>query len=237
MDNITARRVNDAECASSLGETPHSGATKHRIMVVDDHPIVREGMKQLTNAQPDLELCCETDHAAGAPAMVLSYAPALVICDISLVDDAGLDLIEVLRCAYPNLGLLAMSQHDEVVYAERALRAGANGYLMKREATATILRAIRMVIGGEIYLSNAMNRKLALGLINPLAKLHSPLAELSVREAEVLRLLGQGFSTRRISEKLNRSIKTVESHRANLKAKLNIDSGTDLVHFAFKTAS
>lgn len=206
-------------------------------MMVDDHPIVREGMSLFLNAQPDLHLCCEASNALEALELMPLCNPALVIVDVSLKQESGLDLIKALRRHYPSVALLAMSQHDEAIFAERALRAGANGYLMKQEATGKILSAIRLVLAGDVYLSNAMHTQLSRRFMSPATASASPVAGLSEREFEILHLLGLGFSTRQIAEKLNRSIKTVETHRASLKEKLKLDSGTDLAHFAFQMAS
>lgn len=200
--------------------------------MVDDHPIVREGMAMFLNAQADLHMCCEAGNAADALNGFSIWNPALAIVDISLDKDSGLDLIKVLRRRSSTLGLLAMSLHDESIYAERALRAGANGYLMKHEATANILVAVREVLSGGIYLSEAMHRRLAQQLAAPDESSNSPIAGLSGREFEILHLLGLGFGTRQISEKLNRSVKTIEAHRASLKFKLKLKSGADLVRFA-----
>ena len=218
-------------------ETLQAGVVKSRIMMVDDHPIVREGMALFLNAQPDLHLCCEAGNALEALERMPSCNPALVIVDVSLKQDSGLELLKALRRRYPLVALLAMSQHDEAIFAERALRAGANGYLMKQEATGKILSAIRLVLAGDVYLSNAMHTQLSRRCISPAAASASPVAGLSEREFEILHLLGLGFSTRQIAAKLNRSIKTVETHRASLKEKLKLDSGTDLAHFAFQMAS
>lgn len=201
-------------------------------MMVDDHPIVREGMAMFLNAQVDLHLCCEAGTAEEALTCFATWCPALAIVDISLNKDSGLDLIRVLRRRSSTLSILAMSLHDESIYAERALRAGANGYLMKHEATANILIAVREVLSGGIYLSEAMHRRLAQKLASPNGSAGSPIAGLSGREFEVLHLLGLGFGTRQISEKLNRSVKTIEAHRASLKIKLDLKSGVDLVRFA-----
>jgi len=207
---------------------------KTRILMVDDHPIVREGMALLLNAQADLHICCEAGNAEEAVAAVAKCDPALAIVDITLLGESGLDLIKLLRRRYPNVAILAMSLHDESIFAERALRAGAKGYLMKHEATANILLAVRMVLSGGIYLSAAMHRRLAQKLASPGDSPASPIAGLSEREFEILHLLGLGFGTRQISEKLNRSIKTIEAHRAGLKEKLQLKSGADLVRFAAK---
>ena len=210
---------------------------KLRIMMVDDHPIVREGMAQFLNTQPDLLLCCEASNSAEAHALMESCRPGLVIVDISLKQESGLDLIKSLRRTYFDVFLLAMSQHDELIFAERALRAGANGYLMKQEATSHILRAIRRVLAGETYLSDAMYSRLSRRLVGPIGGSSSPVAGLTEREFEVLHLLGLGYGTRQIAEKLNRSVKTIESHRASLKEKLQLDSGTDLVRFAVQMSA
>lgn len=214
---------------------------KTRIMMVDDHPIVREGMARFLNTQADLDLCCEAGTAEEALLIVTTCAPALVIVDISLKNTSGLELIKTLRRTYPQLGLLAMSQHDEIIFAERALHAGSNGYLMKQEATGNILLAVRQVLAGEIYLSVAMHSRLSQQLASvprggtsrmdegrPL----SLMSGLSDREFEILHLLGLGFGTRQIAEKLSRSVKTIEAHCASLKEKLQHKSSADLARFA-----
>ncbi len=205
---------------------------KTRILMVDDHPIIREGMALFLNAQADLHLCCEAGNAEEAMASFAACDPALAIVDISIGKDSGLDCIKALRRRSPGLAILAMSLHDELIFAERALRAGANGYLMKHEATANILLAVRLVLSGGIYLSDAMHGRLGQKLATPGGVIASPIAGLSEREFEILHLLGLGFGTRQISEKLNRSIKTIETHRASLKEKLQLQSGADLVRFA-----
>ena len=205
---------------------------KTRILMVDDHPIVREGMARFLNAQAELNLCCEAGNAEEAMASFAACDPALAIVDISLGKDSGLDCIKALRRLSPGLAILAMSLHDELIFAERALRAGANGYLMKHEATANILLAVRLVLSGGIYLSDAMHGRLAQKLATRGDITASPIAGLSEREFEILHLLGLGFGTRQISEKLSRSVKTIETHRAHLKEKLQLQSGADLVRFA-----
>ena len=221
----------------TLHETPQAATVKSRIMMVDDHPIVREGMAQFLNAQPDLHLCCQAGDVHEALARMPLCNPALVIVDVALKQESGLDLIKALRRSYPLVALLAMSQHEEMIFAEHALRAGANGYLMKQEATSNILRAIRLVLAGDVYLSAAMHSQISRRLTSPATTASNPIAGLTDREFEVLHLLGLGFSTRQIAEKLKRSIKTIESHRASLKDKLKLDSGTDLTHFAFQIAA
>ncbi len=207
---------------------------KTRIMMVDDHPLMREGMARFLNLQEDLDVCCEAGSVEEALAVVADGNPALVIIDISLNGESGLELIKTLRRRYPGLALLAMSMHDESIFAERALRVGANGYLMKKEATGNILLAVRQVLAGETYLSAAMHNRLSQRLLAPHGGPPSPIAGLSEREFEILHLLGLGFGTRQIADKLNRSIKTIEAHRASLKEKLQLKSGADVVRFAIQ---
>jgi DNA-binding NarL/FixJ family response regulator len=207
---------------------------KTRILMVDDHPLMRQGMAQFLNLQEDLNLCCEAGNIKEALAAMVDCNPDLIIVDISLNGESGLELIKTLRHRYPELVLLAISMHDESVFAERALRAGANGYLMKKEATGNILLAVRRVLAGDIYLSTAMHNRLSQRLMAPGPGNASPIAGLSEREFEVLHLLGLGFSTRQIADKLSRSVKTIEAHRASLKEKLQLKSGADLVRFAFQ---
>lgn len=212
----------------------------HPIIIIDDHPIVREGMTRFLNSQDDLEVCGEAGSTEEALAMMLKCAPELAIVDISLKKESGLDLIKALRRAYPQLRLLAMSQHDETIFAERALHAGANGYLMKQEATVNILQAVRQVLAGDVYLSVAMQSRLTQQLLSLRGggtegrpgRASRQMSGLSEREFEILHLIGLGFGTRQIAEKLNRSIKTIEAHRASLKDKLHQKSGADLVRFA-----
>ena len=204
-----------------------------QILIVDDHPIIREGMTHLLNLQENLHVCCAAGCAEEALA-AMACQPDMAIVDISLKSDSGLDLVKTLRHRYPNLAILVLSMHDESLFAERALRAGAKGYLMKLEATEHVVSAIREVLAGNIYLSAAMHEKLARSLAGPKTMPAGPSASLSVREFEVLHLIGLGFSTREIAGKLNRSVKTIEAHRANIKEKLNIRHGNELVRFAIQ---
>jgi DNA-binding NarL/FixJ family response regulator len=211
-----------------------AGHGKARILMVDDHPIVREGMAQFLNLQENLHLCCQASNADEALSAMSACDHAVAIVDISLDGDTGLDLIKTLRRRYPDLAILTLSMHDESLFAERALRAGANGYLMKQEGTRNILQAVQQVLAGRVYLSAAMQNALPQRLDAPQDNGHSLIAGLSAREFEVLHLIGQGFGTRQIAEKLNRSVKTIEAHRANLKDKLQLASGTELLSFAIR---
>lgn len=207
-------------------------------MIVDDHPIVREGIALFLNTQGEFHLCGEAGSADEALQVLQTCKPDAVIVDLALNKDSGLELIRALARRQPELRLLAMSLYDETVFAERALRAGAHGYLMKQEATASILAALRKVLAGGVYLSEAMHNRLAQTLLNVPSGQGSidPVSRLSEREFEVLHLIGLGYGTRQISEKLNRSVKTIEAHRASLKEKLGLSSGTDLVRFAIQWA-
>ncbi len=212
---------------------PSNPSRATQILIVDDHPIIREGMTHLLNLQGDLHVCCAAGSAEEALA-AMACQPDMAIVDISLQADSGLDLVKTLRHRYPNLAILVLSMHDESLFAERALRAGANGYLMKLEATEHVVSAVREVLAGNIYLSAAMHEKLARALAGPKKMPAGPIASLSEREFEVLHLIGLGFSTREIAEKLNRSVKTIEAHRANIKEKLNIRNGKELMRFAIQ---
>ncbi|MFZ5595266.1 MAG: response regulator [Pseudomonadota bacterium] len=210
----------------------NDGHSKARILMVDDHPIVREGMAQFLNLQDNLHLCCQAANTREALAAMSVCDHALAIIDISLDGDSGLELIKTLRRRYPKLAILALSMHDESLFAERALRAGANGYLMKQEGTRNILLAVQQVLTGNVYLSAAMHNRLTQRLVTPRGIASPPLAGLSEREFEILQLIGLGFGTRQIAEKLNRSVKTIEAHRSNLKEKLQLKSGRELIRFA-----
>lgn len=204
-----------------------------QILIVDDHPIIRDGMTLLLNLQEDLHVCCAAGSAEEALA-AMACQPDMAIVDISLQTDSGLELVKTLRHRYPDLGILVLSMHDESLFAERALRSGANGYLMKLEATEHVVSAIREVLAGNIYMSAAMHEKLARALAVPRKKPEGPIASLSEREFEVLHLIGLGFGTREIAEKLNRSVKTIEAHQANMREKLNIRNGKELTRFAIQ---
>lgn len=207
---------------------------KARILIVDDHPIVRQGMAQIVNLQADLQLCCETGNSEEALSAMRRCHHDLALVDISLEGVSGLSLITTLTARYPKLPILVMSFHEEALYAERSLRLGAKGYIMKHQATGNILSAIRHILGGGIYLSNDMHRLILERLRTPFSDpgIADPVACLTGREFEVLRLVGFGFGTRQIAERLNRTVKTVETHRANIKEKLGLKSGTELARFA-----
>lgn len=209
---------------------------KYRIILVEDHPIVRQGLAQLINHQPGLSVVGESDTAAKALELVRANKPDLVILDVSLPKTNGLELIKQLKSEKPSLPMLVISMHDETLYAERALRAGARGYVMKKEPSEKMLLAINRVLKGEIYVSDRMKQKMLQHVVNNQVsdENSSPLDHLSDRELEVFQLLGNGFATRQIAEQLSLSIKTIESYRENLKLKLNVKSGAELIQHAIQ---
>lgn len=209
---------------------------KYRIILVEDHPIVRQGLAQLINHQPGLSVVGEAESAAKALDLVRATKPDLVILDVSLPKTSGLELIKQLKSEKPTLPMLVISMHDETLYAERALRAGARGYVMKKEPSEKMLLAINRVLKGEIYVSDRMKQKMLQHLVSNQVpdENSSPLDHLSDRELEVFQLLGNGFATRQIAEQLNLSIKTIESYRENLKLKLNVKSGAELIQHAIQ---
>jgi DNA-binding NarL/FixJ family response regulator len=207
-----------------------------RIFIVDDHPVVRQGLALLINREADLMVCGDAEEATSALEGIASLKPHVVIVDISLNGPDGLDLLKSIRMRDPNLPVLILSMLDELLYAERALRAGASGYIMKQEATEQVLVAIRRILGGEIYVSDRMANKMLhrfVGGTPPGAR--SPVAELTDRELEVFRLIGDGHGTRQIAEELHISVKTVESYQAHIKQKLSLKNGRELVQRAIQS--
>jgi DNA-binding NarL/FixJ family response regulator len=207
---------------------------KQRILIVDDHPMMREGLAQLIDHEPDLVAESQADCASQALQIIAESVPHLVLLDISLPDKNGLELIKDLQTLYPALPILVVSMHDESIYAERVLRAGARGYVMKQEGGKRLMLAIRQVLGGQIYVSEKISAKILETFSGRKADSHSPLESLSDREFEVFQLLGQGRGTREIAKHLHISIKTVEVHRANIRKKLQLTSGGELVRYAIR---
>jgi len=207
---------------------------KRRVFVVDDHPIVREGLAQMINREPDLTVCGEAEEMHGALQMICTLKPDILIVDISLNGPDGLDLLKNIRSKDPGLPVLILSMHDESIYAERALRAGANGYIMKQEATGKVLVALRRILNREIYVSSRIASKMLQQFVGASSSpaSHSPVDDLSDRELEVLRLMGDGHATRQIAEELHLSVKTVESYQAHLKEKLSLKNSRELVQYA-----
>jgi DNA-binding NarL/FixJ family response regulator len=219
--------------ATNIPEQSHAG--KRTVFVVDDHPLLRQGLALLINQQRDLEVCGEAEEAQAAMQAISQKRPDIMIVDISLNGPDGLDLLKNIRASYPDLPILILSMHDEAIYAERALRARANGYIMKQEATEKVLIAVRRILGGEVYLSDRMANKMLQQYIggSP-AALHSRISMLSDRELEVFCLIGEGRGTREIAEELHLSVKTVETYQAHLKEKLRLHSGRELIQHAIQ---
>ncbi|HEY0476430.1 MAG TPA: response regulator transcription factor [Kofleriaceae bacterium] len=209
-----------------------------RVFLVDDHPIVRHGLAQLLAAEPGLEICGQADDAASALDALVAAAPGVVTVDVSLGSSSGLDLIREIKQRLPRAAVLVLSMHDEQLYAERSLRAGASGYVMKQEPTDVIVRAIRTVATGGMFVTDEVSlRLLRLWAANGAPRDGAPLDALSNRELHVLELIGQGLGTRAIAERLQISVKTVESYRARLKEKMNLRSGMELIRFAIRRAA
>lgn len=211
---------------------PPTHPTMLKVLIVDDHPIVRQGISQLINQEPDFDTCRQAGNAQETLDLLENSIPDVVLVDISLDGISGLELIKILKSRYPALPVLVLSMHDESLYAERALRAGAKGYVMKQEATEKVLIAIRQVLRGELYLSDRMQGKILQRILNGDAGGLSPIDLLSDRELEVFRLIGHGFATGDIARELARSVKTVETHRAHLKDKLGLKNAAELTRFA-----
>jgi DNA-binding NarL/FixJ family response regulator len=223
-----------------MTKSTHQGGAaskRHGIVVVDDHPIVRQGLAGLVNHEPDLHIIGEASDAAQAMTAVRTLKPELVIIDISLEGTDGLELTKSLKAQYPQLPILIMSMHDEAIYAERALRAGANGYIMKQAVADKIVVAARHILAGHIYLSEQAHQTILQGVAGRKTQAEdSPLSRLSDRELEVLRLIGKGEGTRQIAQALHLSVKTIETYRAHLKDKLGLETATQLVRYAAQWA-
>ena len=211
--------------------------TKHKVFVLDDHPIVRQGLALLINQEPDLVVSGQAEEAHSALKGIAACRPDIVIVDISLSGPDGLDVIKTIRATDTALPVLVLSMHEETVYAERALRAGANGYIMKQEAPEKVLVALRRILNREIYVSERIASKMLRQYVSGTAVgKQSPVSDLTDRELEVFRLIGEGHGTRQIAEELHVSVKTVESYQAHIKEKLSLRSARELVQHAIQWA-
>ena len=208
---------------------------KTRILIVDDHPIVRQGLAELVNHEEDFAVCGQAEDYHEALRALDQLNPDMAVVDISLKETSGLELIKDIHLQHPDLPVLALSMHDETLYAERALRAGAMGYIMKQEATENVIAAIRRVLAGEIYVSDRMASRMVRKLVTgQTVTSASPVDCLSDRELEVFRLIGKGHGTRQISERLCLSVKTIETYRAHIKDKLVLADAAELLQYAIK---
>jgi DNA-binding NarL/FixJ family response regulator len=215
-----------------MGQPP---SEKSRLLIVDDHPLFREGLRQLIEREPDLTVCGEASAAAEALQAIPQLKPDLVLVDISLGASSGIDLIKAIKNDYDDLQILVVSMHDESLYAERALRAGAMGYIMKHEPGKTVKTAIRKVLGGEMYLSEKMSSAVISKFMRGQGdRPASPLELLSDRELEVFRMLGQGKGTRQIAQDLNVTIATINSFRNRIKEKLHLKTATEVMLHAIQ---
>jgi DNA-binding NarL/FixJ family response regulator len=202
-----------------------------RILIVDDHPLVRAGLKALIGNERDLCVCAEAAGFADALALADQQVPDLAIVDLSLTEGSGLELVKRLHARRPEIRLLVCSMHDEYLFAERVLKAGARGYIGKQEATDHVVEAIRQVLGGSVYLSPAMTQRMLLGMTGT-----RPATADDLTDRELLSLIGKGHGTARIAEQLHLSVKTVENHREKIKRKLNLASGSELTRYAVQWA-
>jgi DNA-binding NarL/FixJ family response regulator len=209
--------------------------SKHRVFIIDDHPLVREGLTNLINRQQDLMVCGEAGDSAEAISGIVTTHPDVALIDISLKNESGLELIKNLKSQFPSVSLIVLSMHDETLYAERALRAGACGYVMKRETTKSVLTAIRRALKGGVHVSESVVNSMARRFALPNQKLaSSPVDHLSDRELEIFRLLGQGRTTSQIAGDLHLSLKTVQAYCARAKEKFGVNSFGELIRLAIR---
>ena len=234
MSTNQHRKTPAARDAQSRAPKPASAGV-FRIVLVDDHPMVRERLAEVINAARDLSVCGEAEDARDAFAVIEKTKPHLAIVDLSLKTTFGLDLIHELRARHPKVALLVLTMYESPLYAERALRAGALGYLTKRDATTKILEAVRSVLDGQPYLSEALAPRVAAALaIHGRSEDEPALARLSDRELQVLRMLGDGRKTRQIADALHVDVRTVETYRGRIKEKLDLKDGLDLLRYAIE---
>ena len=208
-------------------------AAPRKILIVDDHPIMRLGLSRLIDAEPDLTVAGEAGTAREALAHLEASPPDLVLVDMTLPDRSGLELIKDIRAAFEGIPCLAISMHDEELYAERVLRAGGRGYVMKEEAPGKLIQAVRRVMDGGVFLSGKMEARIV-EIFAGGETSGSPVDRLSDRELEVFRLLGEGMGTREVAGKLGISVRTIDAHRAHIKEKLGLRDATELVHQAVR---
>jgi DNA-binding NarL/FixJ family response regulator len=216
-----------------------SNGNRKKVLIVDDHPLVREGLTDLINKEEDIVVCGWAKDIPQTIQAIKKLKPDVVTIDISLENASGLELMKDIKVRFPGLPCLVLSMHRESIYAERAIRAGAKGYITKQEATKKVITAIRKVLEGRLYLSELVKEKLLYSLIgnDESDANNSPIDRLTDRELEVFRLIGQGKATRQIAEQLCLSAKTIETYRSRIKQKLDLNSGSELLRCAFQWAS
>jgi len=222
--------------AKANAKAAQTDSKKRRIFLVDDHPIVRRGLAQVIDNEPDLAVCGQGDEAYPSLRAINEAKPDLVLLDVSLKDSDGVELLKELKAQQPELPVLMLSMHEESLYAERALRAGARGYVMKQEAPQVLLAAIRKVLSGQVYVSETLSELLLQRMVGGKKPDEMPMDRLTDRELEVFSMIGAGKSVKEIAEKLFLSVKTVEAHREHIKSKLNLKSSAELLRFAIHNA-
>jgi DNA-binding NarL/FixJ family response regulator len=218
-------------------KTDKTNQNKTQVFIVEDHPVVRDGLTTIINHEQDLNVCGSADDAYNALKAIDELKPYVVVTDISLKNSNGIELIKSIKVKYPKLLVVVLSIHDETVYAERALRAGARAYLMKAVASENIVNAIRTVLKGEIYISDTISKYLMHKITSGKTETDkTPIESLSDREFEIFRLIGEGLKASQIAEQLHLSLKTIETYRGRLKEKLNLDNASELLQYAIKWA-
>jgi DNA-binding NarL/FixJ family response regulator len=216
----------------------NNGSPRQRIFIVDDHPMTRYGIAQLLKQKGEFEVCGEADTAHRALAAIKSLKPNLVLADLTMPGKDGLEFVKDMRAMHPHVTVLVVSMHDEALYAERVLRAGGRGYVMKHAGGKELLQAIRRVLGGHVYVSEAMAEKaLAVFSGQRSQTADSVIGQLTDRELQVFQCLGQGMTSREIGERLHMSVKTVETHRRHIREKLKLKTGPELIKFAVRWTS
>jgi DNA-binding NarL/FixJ family response regulator len=206
---------------------------KKKVLIVDDHPMMRDGLRQLISTEPNLEVCGEAEDAAAALTLAEECKPDLAVIDITLRTSNGLELIKDLQIRSPNTAVLVLSMHDEALYAERVLRAGGRGYIMKQEGGKKIIEGIRQVVSGRTYVSPTISERI-LSSLSGNKQNKTSVQSLTDREFEIFQLIGQGLSTTDMADKLHVSVKTIEVHRVNIKTKLAIPTAPELIRYAVR---
>ncbi len=209
-------------------------SARTRILLVDDHPVVRQGLRAILSQEPDLEVCGEAESASDALRAIEQCRPDVAIVDLSLKESSGLELIKDIRVRHARLLVLVLSMRDEAFYAERVLRAGARGYVVKEEGGQVVVEAIRKILKGQIYLSDPIASKMIGSFVGGASPGTPPIQTLTDRELQVFELIGRGIPTREIAAKLHLSVKTIDAHRENIKRKLRVDSATELLKHAIE---
>jgi DNA-binding NarL/FixJ family response regulator len=210
---------------------------KTQVLIVDDHPVIRDGLVTIINHERDMNVCGQAEDAYIALKAVAELKPDIVVTDISLKSSDGIELTKNIKARCPRLPVIVFSVHDESLYAERALLAGAKAYLMKDEVSENIIKAIRTVLNGEIYVSDAISKKFLHKIAGDKAgTAKTPIESLSDREFEIFRLIGEGLKASQMAEQLHLSIKTIETHRSRIKEKLNLPNASELLQYSIKWA-